>query len=89
RADEVRAMAMEGRIEDGALFNDLAAAAEQVAPQLAELRPEIARAAGRPAHVTGSGSSMFVLASGAADAQRLAEDIERATGCVSRPVRIG
>jgi 4-diphosphocytidyl-2-C-methyl-D-erythritol kinase len=43
------------------LFNDLAAAAEAVAPQLGPLRRELEVSMGVPIHVTGSGSCMFAL----------------------------
>lgn len=45
------------------LFNDLAAAAEQVVPQLAQVRATAARVLARPVHVTGSGSTLFALCS--------------------------
>lgn len=62
-----------------ALVNHLAQAAERVSPAFAELYKRFASAAGREAHVTGSGSGSFVLCDDEADAAdvwtRLDEDI--------------
>lgn len=49
-----------GRIDPAGLFNDLAAPACEVEPRLGELLGRL-RAAGVPAHVSGSGSTLFVL----------------------------
>lgn len=46
----------------GALFNDLAPAAEAVAPALRDLRDALRRACELEAHVTGSGSTLFLVA---------------------------
>lgn len=46
----------------GELFNDLAPAAEVVAPALRELREALRRACELEAHVTGSGSTLFFVA---------------------------
>lgn len=89
RAAEVRAMAKVGRVDPSALFNDLAAAAERIAPDLAPMRAAVSRAAGRPAHVTGSGSAMFVLADDRAHAAALAQTIAHETSCAAVPVRVG
>lgn len=43
------------------LFNDLAEAACQVQPRLGALRESLERALGEVVHITGSGSTMFVL----------------------------
>jgi 4-diphosphocytidyl-2-C-methyl-D-erythritol kinase len=50
------------------LVNQLAPAALRLRPQLAELRDELAAAAGRPIHLTGSGSAMFILCDAPGDA---------------------
>jgi 4-diphosphocytidyl-2-C-methyl-D-erythritol kinase len=42
-------------------FNDLTAAAMRVAPALARVRDDVAALAERPAHLSGSGSTLFVL----------------------------
>lgn len=59
REREVRKMAGAG--PTGSLFNDLAPAAEAARPALARLRAAAQRSLGRPVHVTGSGSTLFVL----------------------------
>ncbi|HVZ93027.1 MAG TPA: hypothetical protein VG797_00810 [Phycisphaerales bacterium] len=64
RERDVRALAMQGHIAAGGadLFNDLAPAAERIAPPLAELRARLREALnGTPVHVTGSGSTLFLL----------------------------
>jgi 4-diphosphocytidyl-2-C-methyl-D-erythritol kinase len=64
RLGEVAAMARDpSRLDPRgeSLFNDLAAAAELLEPRLAALRERIGQAAGCAAHVTGSGSAMFVI----------------------------
>lgn len=43
------------------LFNDLAPAAEAVYPDLARLRRRAAEVFGRPVHLSGSGSTLFVI----------------------------
>jgi len=68
REDEVRAIAAAGDVDDARLFNDLAAPAEVVRPELRGLRERAMAAAGRPVHMTGSGSTLFVLAADGAGA---------------------
>ncbi|MBL8765022.1 MAG: hypothetical protein JNM07_12205 [Phycisphaerae bacterium] len=51
----------EGSIDSGSLFNDLAAPAETVAPELPDLRRRAAAVLGVPVLVTGSGSTLFAL----------------------------
>jgi 4-diphosphocytidyl-2-C-methyl-D-erythritol kinase len=63
RAGAVRSLAA-GAAGDEGLFNDLAGAAERVRPELGVLRRAVARAAGRPVHMTGSGSTLFLLGPG-------------------------
>jgi len=48
-------------LESRPLFNDLAEAAEAVAPELAGLRRRLAKAVGAAVHVTGSGSCCFAI----------------------------
>jgi 4-diphosphocytidyl-2-C-methyl-D-erythritol kinase len=48
-------------IISGNLFNDLAAAAESVHPALAGMRARVVAATSRPVHMSGSGSTLFVL----------------------------
>jgi 4-diphosphocytidyl-2-C-methyl-D-erythritol kinase len=59
--DRVRALAA-APLESHRLFNDLAPAAESVAPALAPIRASLAAALQVPVHVTGSGSCLFALA---------------------------
>lgn len=71
RSDEVRAMAA-GAPDPGRLFNDLARPAERVEPRLADLRAYLSGALGLPVHVSGSGSTLFVLGpEGSAERARL------------------
>lgn len=62
RADEVWELARAREIVSEALFNDLALGAMAVQPALGDLRAAAARASEGPAHVTGSGSGLFVVA---------------------------
>ena len=48
-------------IESGALFNDLAGPACAVAPALGDLRAALEGAVTQPVHVTGSGSTLFLV----------------------------
>ncbi len=53
------------------LHNDLAAAAAEVRPAIAEWSTRLAAAVDRPVHMTGSGSGLFVPADDLADARTL------------------
>mgnify|MGYP005852192045 CR=1 FL=1 len=61
REREVGEMARAARAVGAALFNDLAEAAFSLHPALRSLRERAARAIGRAVHLTGSGSTLFVL----------------------------
>lgn len=61
----------------GALANDLEPAAEAVAPDLAEFRGALERAAGRPALLAGSGSSYVVPLERGVDGEDLATRVAR------------
>jgi 4-diphosphocytidyl-2-C-methyl-D-erythritol kinase len=63
RAGLVRELADGAGADDGRLFNDLAAPACAVRPELGRLRAAAAEILGRPVHITGSGSAMFAVAS--------------------------
>lgn len=91
RAQEVREMALRGFVESGALFNDLAPAAERVTPALAEIRREVEAVAEAPVHMTGSGSTLFVWCEGGADHAQLLRDALCAEldDCAVIPTRIG
>lgn len=62
REEQVRALAAAGAPDPSMLFNDLEHAAEQVEPRLGELRRRIRELLGRTAHMSGSGSTLFVFA---------------------------
>jgi 4-diphosphocytidyl-2-C-methyl-D-erythritol kinase len=79
RADDVHALAA-GPVHPEAVFNDLAAAALDVVPALAEPLRQLADLAGRPAHVAGSGSSLFVLCDDELHAGRLAAAVRERVG---------
>lgn len=89
RADEsrVRALAAGGRPQANELFNDLADAACRVCPPLAEAVEQVATAAGRAVHITGSGAAMFVLAEDESDATTLARRISDRIGLATVPTR--
>ncbi len=80
REDRVRTIARSGELNASALFNDLAPAAERVSPELVGLRRSISAMLDHvPVHVSGSGSTLFVL--GDVD-EGIARDIEtRHDGC--------
>ncbi len=63
RASEVHALARAGSIDSASLFNDLAGAAQEAVPALREIIELVRTCAGeeRPVHVTGSGSTLFVI----------------------------
>jgi 4-diphosphocytidyl-2-C-methyl-D-erythritol kinase len=77
RETEVRHLAGEGLAAGGTsgLFNDLAAAAEAVEPRLADLRRHCRGLADREVHITGSGSTMFIIADDPEHASALAARI--------------
>jgi 4-diphosphocytidyl-2-C-methyl-D-erythritol kinase len=70
-----------------ALFNDLAPATIASAPELAQLIEVVSSLAERPANVSGSGSTLFVLCDDAMHAAFLAETIERTHGIPAIAVR--
>ena len=57
----VRMIASSGVIEDGMVFNDLSRAACLVSGSLDGLRSALEEAIGKPVHMSGSGSTLFVL----------------------------
>lgn len=65
RAHAAKALADRAALDTGVsgeLFNDLAPAAEAVAPTLRDLREALRRACDAMVHVTGSGSTLFAVA---------------------------
>jgi 4-diphosphocytidyl-2-C-methyl-D-erythritol kinase len=86
--DRVRAMAARG--DAPALdepFNDLAQAALEIAPRLTGEREEIEELVGRPVHVSGSGSTLFFMANGQAEAELLANAVGDRMAIPAIPVR--
>ncbi|MGD9691470.1 MAG: 4-(cytidine 5'-diphospho)-2-C-methyl-D-erythritol kinase [Phycisphaerales bacterium] len=75
RAERVRALARGGVVDPDALFNDLAPAAQTVAPAIAELRAMLSGLTGLHTHITGSGSTLFQIAEDEEHALRVARDI--------------
>ncbi len=61
RPAEVERLARGSGFEPSALFNDLAPGAEAVRPGLGRLRRDLSRAMGVAVHVSGSGSTLFVI----------------------------
>jgi 4-diphosphocytidyl-2-C-methyl-D-erythritol kinase len=80
RAEQVLGMASNGGVACDAPFNDLAAAAIRAAPELEDHLTGLAKIARRPAHVSGSGSSLFVLCDDATHAESLVAEVEAALG---------
>jgi 4-diphosphocytidyl-2-C-methyl-D-erythritol kinase len=81
RGEAARNMRSARTITDGTLapdapFNDLAEAAFHAAPELSELCTTLGSLAERPAHVSGSGSSLFVLCDEQMHAEALASTIQ-------------
>jgi len=83
-ADLAASTAQRGLHED-LLFNDLQPAAERVEPHLAELARSLRNAGLRP-HLSGSGSTLFLVAADAADAEARAEQVRSLLG--SRLARV-
>ena len=80
RTEEVTALIRSSgtsTVPPGAPFNDLAQPAIDVAPALEGHLAKLTALAERPAHVAGSGSSLFVICDDAMHAQYLAEAIEQ------------
>jgi 4-diphosphocytidyl-2-C-methyl-D-erythritol kinase len=73
--DRVRAAAASGMTPD-VPFNDLAEPACRLHPDLGRLRSELADAVGSPVHVSGSGSTLFLIADNDLTAGLMAETIE-------------
>ncbi len=88
RDAEVAAMARAGIVNGEALFNDLAPAAEKVEFVLGSIRSRAEQIAGAPAHVTGSGSAMFIVCENEGDARARAAAVgAELSGCVTLAAR--
>lgn len=87
-ARRVRALADAGTVDPAELFNDLASPACAVRPALGELQSRAAEVLGCPVHVSGSGSTLFLLPRDG-DADRLAAFArESLPGVVVCPIRL-
>lgn len=82
----VRNLAATSPLPPDAPFNDLAAPACKVQPQLADIRDRIAHATGQPVHVTGSGAALFIIAKDPQNAAQLAQQAHQATGAPALPL---
>ena len=79
RGEEVLAMAREGRVDEAALFNDLEDAAWEIAPDLEGVFDAVEQVCGgRRVHLSGSGSTLFVVCDGGREGRKLAREIEKA-----------
>ena len=75
RPARVRALAATPSLAHDAPFNDLAEPAIAVTPVLADEIADLESVTGRRAHVSGSGSTLFVLCEGRLEADLLAEQV--------------
>jgi len=76
----VRELAAMASLAHDAPFNDLAAPAVAVEPVLEDDIAEVELATGRTVHVSGSGSTLFVLCGGRLEADLLAEQVRTRAG---------
>lgn len=81
-AQRVRELAALDRVLTDAPFNDLKRAAFEHQPTLRQLADDLSELAERPVHLTGSGSTLFVVCDNALEAEMLAE---AATGRIGVP----
>ena len=77
---KVRALAGQSPLRPETLFNDLAAPALAVNPQLGQVKAQVEHVLGLPVHVTGSGSTLFVVAPDERSAAALADEMTARTG---------
>ncbi len=83
----VCALAQQQPINSDQLFNDLAEPACHVQPALREAQSHLAKVIQRPVHITGSGSTLFVICADADEAQRLAEQAGDEAGLIALATR--
>ena len=69
------------------VFNDLADAAMRVRPSLRRVAEEIGRAIGAAVHVSGSGSTLFLIGVSRDDCEQLVRVIRERTGIAAVPAR--
>ncbi|MCC7192997.1 MAG: 4-(cytidine 5'-diphospho)-2-C-methyl-D-erythritol kinase [Phycisphaeraceae bacterium] len=88
-ADEerVRALAAKQPLTSDAPFNDLAEPACMVRPALRQIVERIGTIARLPAHITGSGSTIYVLTSDESSAQAIAEKVTSTTNLAAIATR--
>ncbi|MEX0778037.1 MAG: hypothetical protein WD042_20225 [Phycisphaeraceae bacterium] len=79
QSDRVRTLAASSALSPHALFNDLAEPACIVQPALRRLRDNLIQQLQMPVHITGSGSTLFVLAADRPHADQLAAIIASAS----------
>lgn len=84
-AAAVRALAT-SEIDGDRLFNDLADPAMGVAPELRHHRDAITELVQAPVHVSGSGSTLFVICRNSLESGAMAQAIETKTGLAAVPV---
>jgi 4-diphosphocytidyl-2-C-methyl-D-erythritol kinase len=77
RVQEVHDLAHAAEMDGDGLFNDLAEPATRVAPALRSLIDALRPTVGAPIHVTGSGSTCFLVVEEGEDAQELAASVRR------------
>lgn len=87
-AARVRLAAQSGRFEAEAGFNDLAAPAFALRPELRELAAAVADLAERPVHLTGSGAALFVACDSAMEAEALARAVSERLGAPALAVTL-
>jgi len=78
--DRVQALASSPTVAQHASFNDLAEPACIVRPQLRDLKAQLESTMSLPIHITGSGSTMFLIAPSALTAKVLARKVTATTG---------
>ncbi len=83
----VRSLAGRSPLPADAPFNDLAAPAQIVEPQLAPLREACRARLHRPVHITGSGAGMYIVCENADEAAAMARMIQATVDVAARPVR--
>lgn len=86
-AARVRAIASRWPVPQDAPFNDLAEPACAVRPQLRDIRDRLTKELGIPVHITGSGSTLFVIAPTAQTAKALARKVTAVTGLAAVATR--
>ena len=67
-------------VDPDAFFNDLAVAAGRIEPRLAKIRGELEVQMVRRVHVSGSGSTLFMVAPNASAGRQLAQQVTARTG---------